>query len=106
MDELIRKKLVSIEPVEGYVLICVDKKKREYKYVHPKLLQLMEDYTIEDLMLQCARNKNEIKKLTATLVALVESHNALIKSINAKNILTDAKILNYENAIKELGGKL
>lgn len=106
MNELIRKKLVSIEPVEGYIFICVDSKKREYKYVHPKLLKLNDNLTVEDLMKQCENNTKTIKKLTAILSALVESHNALIKSINAKNTLTDAKILNYENAIKELGGKL
>lgn len=106
MAETVKKKLVSIEPIEGYVLICVNAKKREYKYVHPTLLKLDDNRCVADLIKECENNKKNIKKLTAIILALVESHNTLIKSINSKNVLTDAKILNYENAIKELGGKL
>lgn len=99
MSDEISKKLASTKPIKDYVLICTDERTRKMEYISPQLIKIGDDYFVKDLI----DDKNKISVLLKTLA---NEYNNLLTAFNAYKAVVEARIINLENTIKEMGGNL
>ena len=106
MSDEIKKNLASTKPVKDFILVCTDEKTRKMEYINPQLLKLEEEYFISDLIEDKEKNKENIARLVDVVKLLTDEHNNLLNAFNAYKTCVEARLVNLEETIKEMGGNL